>query len=163
MVREFYDLKTRDIHKNLIKMSDYKDHVVLIVAMASNIDRFNDLTMLEKLCSNLKDQRLEVLLFPTDQLDEKETLRSTELDHALHQALAIDLPLMEKVDVKGDTKHPIFSYLTEGKFKMFKNDVKRNFTMFVVSRTGEIVKRLNHDVNYESLYNIIEPYLEESV
>lgn len=163
MVREFYDLKTRDIHKNLIKMSDYKDHVVLIVAMASNIDRFNDLTMLEKLYSNLKDQRLEVLLFPTDQLDEKETLRSTELDHALHQALAIDLPLMEKVDVKGDTKHPIFSYLTEGKFKMFKNDVKRNFTMFVVSRTGEIVKRLNHDVNYESLYNIIEPYLEESI
>ncbi len=163
MVREFYDLKTRDIHKNLIKMSDYKDHVVLIVAMASNIDRFNDLTMLEKLYSNLKDQRLEVLLFPTDQLDEKETLRSTELDHALHQALAIDLPLMEKVDVKGDTKHPIFSYLTEGKFKMFKNDVKRNFTMFVVSRTGEIVKRLNHDVNYENLYNIIEPYLEESV
>ena len=112
MVREFYDLKTRDIHKNLIKMSDYKDHVVLIVAMASNIDRFNDLTMLEKLYSNLKDQRLEVLLFPTDQLDEKETLRSTELDHALHQALSIDLPLMEKVDVKGDTKHPIFSYLT---------------------------------------------------
>lgn len=163
MVREFYDLKTRDIHKNLIKMSDYKDHVVLIVAMASNIDRFNDLTMLEKLYSNLKDQRLEVLLFPTDQLDEKETLRSTELDHALHQALSIDLPLMEKVDVKGDTKHPIFSYLTEGKFKMFKKDVKRNFTMFVVSRTGEIVKRLNHDVNYESLYNIIEPYLEESV
>lgn len=163
MGKEFYYLKARDIHKNLVKMSEFKGQVLLIVTISSDITDVPQLAILEKLYENYKKDGLNILLFPTDQFKEKETLSASNLDNALHNSLSIQLPLMEKVDVKGDTKHPIFSYLTEDKFKIFKNEVKLNFTMFVVSREGEIAKRINNaHFTYDNLYKILEPYLYET-
>ena len=163
MGKEFYNLKARDIHKNLVKMSEFKGQVLLIVTISSDITDVPQLAILEKLYENYKKDGLNILLFPTDQFKEKETLSASNLDNALHNSLSIQLPLMEKVDVKGDTKHPIFSYLTEDKFKIFKNEVKLNFTMFVVSREGEIAKRINNaHFTYDNLYKILEPYLYET-
>ena len=163
MGKEFYNLKARDIHKNLVKMSEFKGQVLLIVTISSDITDVPQLMILEKLYENYKKDGLNILLFPTDQFKEKEALSSSNLDYALHNSLSIQLPLMEKVDVKGDTKHPIFSYLTEDKFKIFKNEVKLNFTMFVVSREGEIAKRINNThITYDNLYKILEPYLYDT-
>lgn len=163
MGKEFYNLKARDIKKNLVKMSEFKGQVLLIVTISSDITDVPQLTILEKLYENYKKDGLNILLFPTDQFKEKEALSASNLDHALHNSLSIQLPLMEKVDVKGDTKHPIFSYLTEDKFKIFKNEVKLNFTMFIVSREGEIAKRINNThITYDNLYKILEPYLYET-
>lgn len=163
MGKEFYNLKARDIHKNLVKMSEFKGQVLLIVTISSDITDVPQLMILEKLYENYKKDGLNILLFPTDQFKEKEALSASNLDYALHNSLSIQLPLMEKVDVKGDTKHPIFSYLTEDKFKIFKNEVKLNFTMFVVSREGEIAKRINNThITYDNLYKILEPYLYET-
>lgn|SRR5699024_2662243 len=163
MGKEFYNLKARDIKKNLVKMSEFKGQVLLIVTISSDITDVPQLTILEKLYENYKKDGLNILLFPTDQFKEKEALSASNLDHALHNSLSIQLPLMEKVDVKGDTKHPIFSYLTEDKFKIFKNEVKLNFTMFIVSREGEIAKRINNThITYDNLYKILEPYLYDT-
>ena len=163
MGKEFYNLKARDIHKNLVKMSEFKGQVLLIVTISSDITDVPQLMILEKLYENYKKDGLNILLFPTDQFKEKEALSASNLDYALHNSLSIQLPLMEKVDVKGDTKHPIFSYLTEDKFKIFKNEVKLNFTMFIVSREGEIAKRINNThITYDNLYKILEPYLYET-
>ena len=163
MGKEFYNLKARDIKKNLVKMSEFKGQVLLIVTISSDITDVPQLMILEKLYENYKKDGLNILLFPTDQFKEKEALSASNLDHALHNSLSIQLPLMEKVDVKGDTKHPIFSYLTEDKFKIFKNEVKLNFTMFIVSREGEIAKRINNThITYDNLYKILEPYLYET-
>ena len=163
MGKEFYNLKARDIHKNLVKMSEFKGQVLLIVTISSDITDVPQLTILEKLYENYKKDGLNILLFPTDQFKEKEALSASNLDYALHNSLSIQLPLMEKVDVKGDTKHPIFSYLTEDKFKIFKNEVKLNFTMFIVSREGEIAKRINNThITYDNLYKILEPYLYDT-
>ncbi len=163
MGKEFYNLKARDIHKNLVKMSEFKGQVLLIVTISSDITDVPQLMILEKLYENYKKDGLNILLFPTDQFKEKEALSASNLDYALHNSLSIQLPLMEKVDVKGDTKHPIFSYLTEDKFKIFKNEVKLNFTMFIVSREGEIAKRINNThITYDNLYKILEPYLYDT-
>ena len=163
MGKEFYNLKARDIKKNLVKMSEFKGQVLLIVTISSDITDVPQLTILEKLYENYKKDGLNILLFPTDQFKEKEALSASNLDYALHNSLSIQLPLMEKVDVKGDTKHPIFSYLTEDKFKIFKNEVKLNFTMFIVSREGEIAKRINNThITYDNLYKILEPYLYDT-
>ena len=163
MGKEFYNLKARDIKKNLVKMSEFKGQVLLIVTISSDITDVPQLMILEKLYENYKKDGLNILLFPTDQFKEKEALSASNLDHALHNSLSIQLPLMEKVDVKGDTKHPIFSYLTEDKFKIFKNEVKLNFTMFIVSREGEIAKRINNThITYDNLYKILEPYLYDT-
>ena len=163
MGKEFYNLKARDIKKNLVKMSEFKGQVLLIVTISSDITDVPQLMILEKLYENYKKDGLNILLFPTDQFKEKEALSASNLDYALHNSLSIQLPLMEKVDVKGDTKHPIFSYLTEDKFKIFKNEVKLNFTMFIVSREGEIAKRINNThITYDNLYKILEPYLYET-
>ena len=163
MGKEFYNLKARDIKKNLVKMSEFKGQVLLIVTISSDITDVPQLMILEKLYENYKKDGLNILLFPTDQFKEKEALSASNLDYALHNSLSIQLPLMEKVDVKGDTKHPIFSYLTEDKFKIFKNEVKLNFTMFIVSREGEIAKRINNThITYDNLYKILEPYLYDT-
>ena len=163
MGKEFYNLKARDIHKNLVKMSEFKGQVLLIVTISSDTTDVPQLMILEKLYENYKKDGLNILLFPTDQFKEKEALSASNLDYALHNSLSIQLPLMEKVDVKGDTKHPIFSYLTEDKFKIFKNEVKLNFTMFIVSREGEIAKRINNThITYDNLYKILEPYLYDT-
>ena len=46
-------------------------------------------------------------------------------------------PLTEKIDVNGDRRHPVYTYLTDA----FPGDIEWNFEKFLIDRDGKVVKR----------------------
>jgi glutathione peroxidase len=49
--------------------------------------------------------------------------------------------MFEKIDVKGETAHPLYKYLTEQKKGLLGGAVKWNFTKFLVDSKGNVVDR----------------------
>jgi glutathione peroxidase len=101
------------------------------------------------------------------------TIRGTEasLDIFCQINYGVTFPLFEKIEVKDDNKHPLFAYLTEeapfegfdqnnSKGKMMYNmfaekmpeqlqndEIKWNFTKFLIDREGQVVKRFESPVD----------------
>ena len=95
----------------------------------------------------------------------------------------MSFPLFEKVDVRGPEKHPLFAYLTEqapfegfdttqSRGKMLHlhlseklpeflvgDDIKWNFTKFLVDGEGRVVKRFESPVDILDIEPAIEALL----
>ena len=50
-------------------------------------------------------------------------------------------PLFAKIDVNGKGAEPLFQYLKRQKGGFLGDDIKWNFTKFLVSRNGTVVER----------------------
>ncbi len=48
---------------------------------------------------------------------------------------------MGKIDVNGDQQHPLYSYLKSQAGGLLNNNIKWNFTKFLVDCEGNVVKR----------------------
>ncbi|WP_411844120.1 glutathione peroxidase [Salinicoccus sp. HZC-1] len=141
MKAQFYDLDAKDEEGTLVKMSDLKNKVLLIVNTASECGFKNQLSDLETLYQKYKDEGFVILAFPSDNFMNQEPLNATEAKEHYHCDYGVTFPVMEKVDVKGKSIHPLYKYLTEGKSGLLTNRIKWNFTKFLVSREGKIVYR----------------------
>jgi len=49
--------------------------------------------------------------------------------------------MYSKIDVNGDTAHPLWKYLKEKQHGTFGNFIKWNFTKFLIDKNGQPVKR----------------------
>jgi glutathione peroxidase len=62
----------------------------------------------------------------------------------------VTFPLMEKIDVNGDERHPIYAELTEKQDAEGKaGDITWNFEKFLVSPKGDVVARYRPQVEPE--------------
>ena len=53
----------------------------------------------------------------------------------------VDFLVSEKIDVNGDTSHPLFQYLRNELSGVMGNKIKWNFTKFLVDANGITVER----------------------
>lgn len=49
--------------------------------------------------------------------------------------------MFERVDVNGANTHPLFNYLKKEAGGVFGNNIKWNFTKFLIDRKGKVVRR----------------------
>jgi glutathione peroxidase len=92
-----------------------------------------------------------VLGFPCNQFAGQEPGTSDEIAEFCSATYGVSFPLFEKVDVNGGDRHPIYDQLTavpdgEGE----AGDIQWNFEKFLVSPSGEIVKRFRPTVDPEA-------------
>lgn len=59
--------------------------------------------------------------------------------------------MFQKIDVKGPNQHPLYKFLTNEKKGLLGNDIKWNFTKFLIDREGNVVKRFAPAVTPEKL------------
>jgi glutathione peroxidase len=63
----------------------------------------------------------------------------------------VDFPLLEKVEVNGDDRHPLYTELTTtADAEGAAGDVQWNFEKFLLSADGEVVARFRPRVEPES-------------
>jgi glutathione peroxidase len=75
---------------------------------------------------------------------------SEEIAEFCSATYGVTFPLMEKIDVNGDDRHPIYGELTEVADAEGKaGDITWNFEKFLVSSSGEIVGRFRPQVEPE--------------
>jgi glutathione peroxidase len=174
---ENYRLKT--IKGEAAELSDYKGKVLLVVNTASKCGLTPQYEGLQELYNQYKDQGLEILGFPSNQFAGQEPGSSEEIEEFCQINYGVSFPLFAKTDVNGDHAHPLFKQLVSDapfqgfdsspggqKFQsMFQpgqlasNDVKWNFTKFLIDRDGNIVKRFEPNVLPQDIAADIEKLL----
>ena len=131
-----------------VKISNYKDNVLLIVNTASKCGFTPQLAGLQKLQEKYGKDGLVVLGFPCDQFRNQEPESNATVQKCYNENHGVTFQLSEKIDVNGPNAHPIFVYLNNH----FNQRVEWNFTKFLIGRDG---------IPHKRFVSSIEPYLVE--
>lgn len=160
-----YDFKVMNDLGQEVSLSDYKGKVLLIVNTATRCGFTPQYKELEALYEKYHAEGLEILDFPCNQFGEQAPGTIQEIHQFCTANFDIQFPQFDKIEVNGSNEHPLYTYLKSqkgfggfdltdqrGKFMddMLrkrdsdfdkKSDIKWNFTKFLVSREGCVLKR----------------------
>ena len=141
-------------------LADYKGKVMLIVNTASKCGFTPQFAGLEKLYEKYKSQGLEILGFPCNQFGGQDPGTNKEIGNFCQRNYGVTFPMFAKVDVKGPEAHVIFRFFTrEAKGILGSQNIKWNFTKFLVGRNGEVLGRYAPTTKPEALEADIEKAL----
>lgn len=136
-----YDLKFKDADGHEHFMKEYEGKVVLIINLPAEPEYTEQLADLEHLYRKHKEVGFNVLGFPSEDFTRRMPVANLLAGNKEKDAYTPAFPIMETVHVRGKDMHPLFQYLTEGKSALFKNQVKWDYTKFIISREGRVVSR----------------------
>lgn len=136
-----YDYEVKRTNGEQESLAKYKGKPMIIVNTASKCGFTPQFEDLEKLYETYKDQGLQILGFPSGQFGDQEFDNQNEIMEFCQMNYGVTFPMYAKVDVKGDTADPLFKYLTSEQKGMLTEDIKWNFTKFLIDREGNVVKR----------------------
>ena len=136
------DFTVKTIDGQEKKLSDYKGKVVLLVNVASKCGLTPQYTALESTYEKYKDQGFVVIGFPANNFGSQEPGSNEQIKEFCTSKYNVTFPMMSKISVKGDDKHPLYKFLTEGKAgEDFAGDIEWNFAKFLVDRNGNVMAR----------------------
>ncbi len=160
---KIYDYKALNNKGVEFDFAQFEGKVLMIVNTASKCGFTPQYDGLEALYQKYKDQGLSVVGFPCDQFAHQEPGSNEEIAEFCRLNHGVTFPLMSKIDVNGPKADPLFEYLKSAapteEYKGLKakaaatlfrsisksvekdSDIKWNFTKFLISRDGAIVKR----------------------
>jgi glutathione peroxidase len=137
-----YDISVKTASFLNRELSEYKGKILLIVNTASRCGFTPQYNELEDLYRKYKSEGFEILAFPCNQFMNQEPGTNKEIQEFCSVNFNITFPIFDKIDVKGDNIHPLYSFLTSAKPGIFGSKrIKWNFTKFLVDREGNVVKR----------------------
>ena len=121
-------------------LAAYKGKVVLVVNTASKCGLTPQYEGLEGLQKKYADKGFTVIGFPCNDFNGQEPGTAEEIVTFCKTKYDVSFPLMEKIHVKGEEQHPLYTALT-GKDGVFPGDVKWNFGKFLISKDGKAIAR----------------------
>jgi len=137
-----HDFSAKTIDGKTRKLADYKDKVLLIVNTASKCGFTPQYKGLEALYKQFGKKGFAVLGFPSNQFGEQEPGADSEIAEFCEINYGVTFPLFAKIDVNGDSAHPLYKHLTSAKPGLLGSEaIKWNFTKFLVGRDGNVIKR----------------------
>ena len=131
-----YDFEFNGIDGNKIKLSDFKNKVLIVVNVASRCGYTPQYNDLQDLWSNYKDKNLVVIGVPTNNF-RQEPGTNKEIKKFCEVNFGISFPITEKISVKGDNAHPFF--LWAKKNHGLSAIPKWNFHKIIIGKDGKIV------------------------
>lgn len=125
-----------------LSLADFGDNAVLVVNVASKCGLTPQYTALEKLASDYADRGLTVLGVPCNQFMGQEPGTAEEIREFCSTTYGVSFPLLEKTDVNGDNRHPLYAELIKtADAEGTAGDVQWNFEKFLIARDGSVVNR----------------------
>ena len=146
-----YDFKVRSAKGEEVSMADYKGKVLLIVNTATGCGFTPQYEGLQKLYDKYRDKGLEILDFPCNQFGHQAPGTEEEIQEFCTLKYKTTFPLFAKVEVNGKNEEPLFRYLKSQEGGFLGDDIKWNFTKFLVSRSGTVVGRFAPITKPESI------------
>ena len=154
-----YDFKVRGAKGEEVSMADYKGKVLLIVNTATGCGFTPQYEGLQKLYDKYRDKGLEILDFPCNQFGHQAPGTEEEIQEFCTLKYKTTFPLFAKVEVNGKNEEPLFRYLKSQEGGFLGDDIKWNFTKFLVSREGTVVGRYAPITKPESIEGDIQKLL----
>lgn len=136
------EIEVTTLDGNPTTLAELADGAALIVNVASKCGLTPQYSALEKLAQDYGDRGLTVIGVPCNQFMGQEPGTAEEIQTFCSTTYGVTFPLLEKTDVNGPNRHPLFAELTrtvdaDGK----AGDVQWNFEKFLLAPGGEVVKR----------------------
>ncbi len=157
---ELYGFTADLLQGGVRSLGDYAGKVLLIVNTASNCGFTPQYEGLEALYRRYRERGLVILGFPCNQFGAQEPGTSSEIAGFCQKNYGVSFPLFARIDVNGDDAHPLFRYLKKKAPGLLGSEgIKWNFTKFLVSREGEVVKRYAPALAPEAIAKDIEALL----
>jgi glutathione peroxidase len=174
-----YQFSVKDAYQKDVSLSDYQGKVLLIVNTATKCGLTPQYAGLEKLYETYSKEGFEILDFPCNQFMNQAPGSDEELSSFCQLNYGTTFRTFAKIDINGDTAHPLYKYLkssksgedVEPKEKGFFNkllnltksantgEIKWNFTKFLIDRNGNVVERFAPTIKPEELASAIERIL----
>ncbi|MFI7000799.1 glutathione peroxidase [Nocardia sp. NPDC050175] len=118
------------------------DKVVLLVNVASKCGLTPQYTGLVELQKSYGPRGFSVVGVPSNQFMGQEPGTAEEIQEFCSTTYGVDFPLLEKTDVNGENKHPLYETLTETPdADGTAGDVQWNFEKFLIDRDGKVAAR----------------------
>jgi len=143
-------------------MKTYEGKVVLIVNTASKCGFTPQYEGLEKLYNTYKDKGLVILGFPCNQFASQEPGSAEEISKFCTLKYGVTFPMFMKIEVNGKDADPLYKYLKTALPGTITNDIKWNFTKFLLDKNGKPFKRYASTVKPEEISSDIEKLLSEN-
>ena len=158
-----YDYTVKARKGQTLDMAELKGKVLLVVNTATGCGFTPQYEGLEKLYEKYHEQGLEILDFPCNQFGHQAPGDEEEIHSFCTMKYQTTFDQLAKIDVNGENEEPLYTYLKaeqpDEEIKGLKNkaamaaiakisttckkpeDIKWNFTKFLVDREGNVVKR----------------------
>ena len=178
---EIYNYSVKNRKNEDVSLSTFKEKVLLIVNTATGCGFTPQYEGLESLYQKYHKQGLEILDFPCNQFGNQAPESNDEIHQFCQLKYHTSFDQFAKVDVNGPNALPLYTYLKKQmpeeqingiKNKMAmkaieklsttvknNNDIKWNFTKFLVDKKGNIVGRFAPTFKPEQLDQIIKELL----
>ena len=160
---KIYDFKAQTSKGKELDFAQFEGKVLLVVNTASKCGFTPQFAGLEEMNQKYKDKGLVVIGFPCNQFKEQDPADDSKIEEFCQVNYGVTFQIMKKIDVNGPEAHPVFEYLktvapteeyhglkakcaaalfkTISKSVEKDSDIKWNFTKFLISRDGTVVKR----------------------
>jgi glutathione peroxidase len=137
---DLFDIPVKTIDGDTKTLAEYAGKVILVVNVASRCGFTLQYNGLEALWNENKDKGFVILGFPCNQFSNQEPGTDEEIKTFCSTRFVVTFPLFSKIEVNGENAHPLYRLLKE-KDPASSDDVKWNFTKFLIDRSGNVVKR----------------------
>jgi len=144
-----YDIPLKDIDGKPTDLSAFKGKVLLIVNVASHCGYTKQYTALEATYTKYSGQGFAILGFPCNQFGGQEPGSNEEIKEFCSSKFSVTFPLFDKIEVNGANRSPLYVQLAGDK-SPFPGNIKWNFTKFLISKDGMIIKRFDSKVTPDS-------------
>jgi glutathione peroxidase len=145
-----YDIPVHTLQGDDSSLGAFAGKTLLVVNVASKCGLTPQYEGLERLQKTYGDRGFSVVGFPCNQFMGQEPGTAEEIEEFCSTTYGVSFPLMEKIDVNGDDRHPIYTELTAvADAEGAAGDITWNFEKFLVSGSGEIVGRFRPQVEPE--------------
>jgi glutathione peroxidase len=174
-----FSVKTADGGSKDLK--DYAGQTLLVVNVASKCGLTPQYEGLEALHRDAAGRGLQILGFPCNQFGGQEPGTDDEIQDFCSTSYDVTFPVFSKIDVNGEDADPLYKYLREaapGDFgpelgflyehvsktrpeAIGTDEIKWNFTKFLVSPDGTVVRRYEPSVTPEEIRADLDGILSE--
>ena len=160
-----YEMSVKKRDDSVFELSNYKDKVLLFVNTATGCGFTPQYEALENLYEKYHEKGLEILDFPCDQFGHQAPGTDDEIHNFCTAKYNTTFDQFKKIEVNGENEDKVFTYLKENapeeSIKGLKNkvamkgvtkisttckkpnDIKWNFTKFLVDKKGNVVMRVS--------------------
>ena len=146
-----YDFKVPGLDGKQIDFASFKGKKIMIVNTASYCGNTPQYADLEKLYETYKD-KLVIVGFPANNFGAQEPGTNDEIKTFCKKNYGVTFPMAQKVSVKGDDIHPLFTWLvqqsknmgsgladSDPKKKFYDDPITWNFTKFILDENGKLI------------------------
>ena len=158
-MKTIYDFKALTSNGKELDFEQFRGKVLLIVNTASKCGFTPQFAGLEELNQKYKNAGLVILGFPCNQFAQQAPWSDEEISNFCQVNYGVTFQMMKKIDVNGENASPIYTFLKEKTKNILGDDIKWNFTKFLISADGKKIKRYAPTVKPSRLEKDIEEML----